>query len=135
MVVVIVSGLSAVGKSTIAKNLAQRFALRYYCGGDVLKEMAIEHGFSSRGTDWWDTTEGMRFMQARMANSDFDRSVDRRLADLAKKDNAIISSYPLPWLLNEGVKIWLKARDSLFNPASHGIEQKKILFASFASLR
>lgn len=109
MMVIIVSGLPAVGKSTIAKILAQRFGINYYCGGEVLKEMAFEQGFSSQNKNWWDTTEGIKFMQARMTNSEFDQSVDRRLADIAKKGNAIISSYPLPWLLNEGIKIWLKA--------------------------
>lgn len=109
MVTVVISGMPAVGKTTVAKALAQRLGLKYYCGGDALKELALEMGFKPKGDDWWDTEEGMKFLQERKENPDFDKAVDRRLSDVAKEGDVVISSYPLPWLLKEGVKFWLKA--------------------------
>jgi len=109
MVVIIISGMPAVGKTTIARALAREYGLTYYCGGDALKEIALEQGFEYRGNDWWDTPEGMKFQEERRINPEFDRMVDKKLADTSKRNNVIISSYPLPWLVDEGVKIWLKA--------------------------
>ena len=40
---IVISGPPAVGKTTVAKGLAEEFSLTYLSGGDVLKEMAKEH--------------------------------------------------------------------------------------------
>ena len=53
---IVISGPPAVGKTTVAKGLAEEFNLQYLSGGDVLKEMAKEQGFDSDGDDWWDTS-------------------------------------------------------------------------------
>jgi len=50
---VIISGLPAVGKTTIARAIADKFNLKQYSGGDVLKEMAIARGYTMSGNDWW----------------------------------------------------------------------------------
>ena len=39
---IVISGPPAVGKTTVAKGLAEEFQLQYLSGGDVLKEMAKE---------------------------------------------------------------------------------------------
>ena len=52
---VIISGPPAIGKTTVAKGLAEEFSLKHLSGGDILKELAEEEGFSSKGDDWWDT--------------------------------------------------------------------------------
>ena len=31
-------------------------------GTDILKQMAIERGYKPGGEEWWDTSEGMRFL-------------------------------------------------------------------------
>ena len=61
----IISGPPAIGKTTIAKGLATEFGLKYLSGGDVLKELAREEGFQTEGIDWWDTQEGMKFLNHR----------------------------------------------------------------------
>lgn len=109
---IVISGPPAVGKTTLAKGLAKEFGLKYLSGGDALKELAKEHGFNSDGEDWWDTKEGMQFLKQREENDEFDKKVDQKLIELFKKGGVIITSYTLPWLVDDGIKIWLEGSHS-----------------------
>ena len=104
---IVVSGPPAIGKTTIAKGLASEFNLQYLSGGDILKELASEQGFSSDGNDWWDTEEGMQFLNQRKDNPEFDKKVDDRLKTLFQNCDVVITSYTLPWIVDGGIKIWL----------------------------
>ena len=104
---IVVSGPPAIGKTTVAKGLAKEFNLNYLSGGDILKELANEQGFSSSGDDWWDTEDGMKFLNQRKENSEFDKKVDEKLIQLFEKGNVVITSYTLPWLIDTGIKLWL----------------------------
>jgi CMP/dCMP kinase len=104
---VIISGPPAIGKTTIAKGLGEEFGLKYLSGGDVLKEMAKEQGFATDRDDFWDTEEGMNFLNIRKVNPEFDKQVDQKLGKIFLTDNVIITSYTLPWLVKDGIKIWL----------------------------
>ena len=105
---IVISGPPAVGKTTVAKGLAEEFQLQYLSGGDVLKEMASEHGFDSKGDDWWDTQEGMEFLTQREQNSEFDKKLDEKLSILFNQGGMVITSYTLPWLIKDGIRIWLE---------------------------
>jgi cytidylate kinase len=105
---IVISGPPAVGKTTVAKGLAEEFQLQYLSGGDVLKEMAKEQGFDSDGDDWWDTEEGMKFLNQREQNSEFDKKLDEKLILLFNEGGMVITSYTLPWLIKDGIKIWLE---------------------------
>lgn len=117
---IVISGPPAVGKTTVARGLAEEFGLQYISGGDVLKEMAKEQGFDSDGDDWWDTPDGMRFLGQREGNSEFDKNLDNRLMELFNKGGMVITSYTLPWLISGGVKIWLEG--------SHASSTKRMQF-------
>jgi len=104
---VIISGPPAIGKTTIAKGLAKEFDLKYLSGGDVLKDMAKEQGFVTDREDFWDTNAGMNFLSIRKGNPEFDKEVDEKLKKIFLNDDVIITSYTLPWLVKDGVKIWL----------------------------
>ena len=104
---IIISGPPAIGKTTVAKQLALEFGLKYLSGGDALKQIAKEEGFQAEGDDWWDTSEGMNFLHQRAQNSEFDKKVDEKLIDLFNKGRMVITSYTLPWLVDDGIKIWL----------------------------
>ena len=105
---IVISGPPAVGKTTVAKGLAEEFQLQYLSGGDVLKDMAKEQGFDSDGDDWWDTEDGMKFLNQREKNSEFDKKLDEKLTGLFNKGGMVITSYTLPWLIKDGIKIWLE---------------------------
>jgi len=107
MKAIILCGSPAVGKTTVARIIASKLKLKLIGGGDILKEIALEEGYNAVGDDWWDTKEGMKFMVERAGSPEFDREVDRRLLARAEKGDVVITSYTLPWLAKEGVKVWL----------------------------
>lgn len=106
---VVISGMPSVGKTTAARAIARKFHLKLIAGGDMLKEMAIERGYEPAGSDWWDTKEGMKFLAERRRNPDFDKEVDRRLSEYLKKGGLVITSYPIAWLSDEGIRLWFHA--------------------------
>ena len=133
---IIISGPPAIGKTTVAKGLAEEFDLVHLSGGDILKELAKDKGFDTKRNDWWDTQEGMNFLIERQENSEFDKNVDDKLKKLFSKGDVVITSYTLPWLIDGGVKIWLSGskknsvqrmtiRDNLSETNALGIVQKR----------
>lgn len=108
-VTICICGLAGSGKSTLAKKVAAAYGLRYYSGGDALMELAVEEGYRSREYGWWESREGLRFLEKREKDSHFDRAVDQRLLELAQKGNVVLDSWTMPWLLQGGFKIWLEA--------------------------
>jgi cytidylate kinase len=109
---IVISGWPAVGKTTIAAELAKEFRLEIYNGGDILKMLAGEKGYSISGKDWWDTEDAKKFMIERKSNPYFDKEVDQRLVEIVEKGNAVITSYTLPWLVKDAIKFWLKGSQS-----------------------
>lgn len=108
---IVISGWPAVGKTTMAVELAKKFNLKLYSGGDILKMLAGAKGYSTSGDDWWDTGEAKRFMEERKSDPSFDNQVDKKLIQIIKNGNSVITSYTLPWLMKEDriIKFWLKA--------------------------
>lgn len=104
---IIISGMPAVGKTTVSRLVAEELRLPIVGGGDVLKEMAIEEGYTPGGEDWWDTEEGMKFLKERKRSPSFDKDVDERLLKKAARGDVVITSYTLPWLSKHGMKVWL----------------------------
>jgi cytidylate kinase len=109
---IVISGWPAVGKTTLATALAKELGYRQYNGGDVLKMLASEKGYSVSGNDWWDTDEAKNFMEERESNPYFDIEVDRKLVEIVRHGDVIVTSYTLPWLVPESIKIWLKGSRS-----------------------
>jgi cytidylate kinase len=107
---IVISGWPAVGKTTLAIELAKEFNLISYSGGDILKMLAATKGYSTSEDDWWDTKEAKRFMQERKSDPSFDSQVDNKLIKIIKSENSVITSYTLPWLVegNGIIKFWLK---------------------------
>ncbi|MEM3696649.1 MAG: cytidylate kinase family protein [Candidatus Bathyarchaeia archaeon] len=108
-IVICICGMAGSGKSTLAKKLAEKYRLRYYSGGDALKALAIQEGYKPSRSGWWESEEGKRFLEKRGRDPKFDKAVDRKLLELAKKGNVILDSWTMPWLLKEGFKVWLEA--------------------------
>ena len=104
----VISGLAASGKTTIAKRLARRYKLKMYAGSDFLKNFAKRLGLKP-SKNWWDTEEGMQFLERRKANPAIDRYVDAMLVNKLKKGNVVITSWTLPYLNIDAIKVFLHA--------------------------
>ncbi|MEM2994727.1 MAG: cytidylate kinase family protein [Candidatus Bathyarchaeia archaeon] len=107
--VICVCGMAGSGKSTLAKKLADKYGLKYFSGGDALKALAIEEGYKPAESGWWESLEGMRFLEKRRQDPKFDVKVDQKLLELAQQGNVVLDSWTMPWLLKKGFKVWLEA--------------------------
>ena len=105
---IVISGWPAVGKTTIAAEIGKEFDFKVYNGGDILKLLAGDRGYSISGNDWWDTEQAKKFMAERKANLYFDKQVDQKLVEIVRLGKAVITSYTLPWLVQDAIKFWLK---------------------------
>jgi cytidylate kinase len=101
--------MSGSGKSTVARKLAQNLGCIYRSGGDALKEVASNMGYETTAKGWWETEEGIRFLEERLKNFEIDRKVDEKLLEWAEQGDIILDSRVMPWLLKRGIKIWLEA--------------------------
>jgi cytidylate kinase len=108
-IVICISGLAGTGKSTLAKKLAKKYALQYYSGGDALKALASEQGDDTSKLGWWESPEGLKFLERREHEPKFDQEVDEKLLEYAERGNVLLDSWTMPWLLKTGFKIWLLA--------------------------
>jgi CMP/dCMP kinase len=107
--VICISGMAGTGKSTLSKKLAENYGLKYYCGGDALKALAKAEGYNPSVEGWWESAEGLKFLNERVNNPKFDKVVDDKLLEYAQQGNVLLDSWTMPWLLKGGFKIWLLA--------------------------
>jgi CMP/dCMP kinase len=107
--IICISGMAGTGKSTLSKKLAKKYGLRYFSGGDVLKELAKQEGFDVSVQGWWESPQGLKFLNERIKDPKFDKAVDDKLLEYAQQGNVLLDSWTMPWLLKEGFKIWLEA--------------------------
>jgi cytidylate kinase len=108
-VVVCIGGLAGSGKSTLARKLAQKYKLEYASGGDALRALAAEKGYKTPGCGWWESSEGLSFLDERAKDDTFDEAVDKKLLQMARKGNVVLDSWTMPWLLDDAFKMWLEA--------------------------
>jgi CMP/dCMP kinase len=108
-IVICICGMAGTGKSTLAKKLAQKYGLKYYSGGDALRGLAAEKGYDSSRNGWWESEEGLRFLEQRKSNPSFDKAADEKLLEYAAQGNVLLDSWTMPWLVKGGFKIWLAA--------------------------
>lgn len=108
-VVLCICGLAGSGKSTLARGVAEKYRLRYYSGGDALMALALEQGYSPLERGWWESKEGLSFLEKRGKDPSFDEAIDRKQLEMAEEGNVVLDSWTMPWLLKKGFKIWLEA--------------------------
>ena len=108
-IVLCISGMAGTGKSTLAKKLAAKYGYRYHSGGDALKALASEEGYDTSNLGFWESPEGLRFLERREKDHRFDKAVDEKLLEYAKSGNVLLDSWTMPWLVKSGFKIWLLA--------------------------
>ncbi|MCW4003764.1 MAG: cytidylate kinase family protein [Candidatus Bathyarchaeota archaeon] len=122
--VICISGMAGTGKSTLSQKIAKKYNLKYYSGGDALKDLAKAEGYTISDEGWWESPIGLKFLERRLSDPKFDRAVDEKFLEYAKQGNVLLDSWTMPWLLEGGFKIWLSA--SLEKRAARVAQRDKI---------
>ncbi len=107
MKAIIICGLPASGKTTVAEILSKKLMVPCMGGSDFLREIAMEYGYHPKGIDWWDTKEGIEFLRVRDKNQEIDKRADEKVKEKVKAGNVIITSTTAPWIAQDGLKVWL----------------------------
>jgi cytidylate kinase len=108
---IIISGMAAVGKSTLARSISKKYNLGNCSAGDLLKCIARRLNYNPDGANWWETEEGSSFHSLRRSDLSLDREMDRQVKEILDKGNVVVTARAMPWLYDNKrcVKIWLKA--------------------------
>lgn len=101
--------MTASGKSTVARRIAEKYGLKFFSGGDALKSLAVEMGYRPLDIGWWESPEGLRFLEQRQTDPHFDKKVDQKLVEHGRRGNVVLDSWTMPWLHKGGYKIWIDA--------------------------
>lgn len=110
---IIFSGMAGSGKSSLARAIAKKYGLKYVCGGDILKEMAGKQGYKITGDDWWESSDGIKFLSQRKKSFDFDKRLDAIMLEKAREGGVAMTSWVLPWLDAPGIKIWVDVQQEV----------------------
>ena len=62
-IILCICGMAGSGKSSLAKKIAEKYHLKYYSGGDTLKKVAYDMGYSVSTKGWWETNSGLKFLK------------------------------------------------------------------------
>ncbi|MDR7523635.1 MAG: cytidylate kinase family protein [Armatimonadota bacterium] len=97
-VVVAIGGPIGVGKSTVARALAERLGIRLISAGGVFREVARRRGLSVVDLN-------------RLAEGDptIDRELDRLQGELAREGPCVVESRLSGWMVDADLKVWLDA--------------------------
>ncbi len=99
---IIISGFAGTGKSSVAKHLAKVFNLKHISAGDLMRDLAVKHGFSSNGKEFSD--------YIKQVNKEIDDELNKLVLKELRKNNCVIDSRLMAYLFNgEAIRILLKS--------------------------
>jgi len=101
-----ISGLTAVGKTTIAQALARRYNAQYISASSLLLKLAQEHdralGTAENINHFWLQEKGKDLFTERERNFALDREIDQGMLSLVEASkNLILDSLTLPYRIAE----------------------------------
>jgi cytidylate kinase len=106
---VLISGLTAAGKTTHARLLAAELSYRYVSATEIIADMiGIDKNEASAG--FWQRY-GLAVGRIR-DTTDLDRELDARLIKMATADEAlVIDAWALPWLITSShcISLWIES--------------------------
>ena len=100
--IITLGGLPGSGKTTVARILADKLKMEYINAGDIFRNLAAKKGM---------TLEEFGFFAER--NPNIDKAIDKKLLEIARRDNVILEGRLAGIMLElndvEALKIWLEA--------------------------
>lgn len=119
--IVLICGLSASGKSYLVKSVAKKLKYKHIHTSDILKQFAcgipedkiqIENTKMNKG---WYEFSGLD--KKRQQSKSIDKKLDKFLINLVNtKDNMVLDSWTLPYLVENNqkiIKIWLDGTEKI----------------------
>jgi len=101
-VIITLGGLPGSGKTTVARILADKLKMEYINAGDIFRNLAAKKGM---------TLEEFGFFAER--NPNIDKAIDKKLLEIARRDNVILEGRLAGIMLElndvEALKVWLEA--------------------------
>jgi len=93
-----IAGYPGSGKTTVSTFIAKKFKLDYISAGKLYRELASADGVDINSLKFlkW-------YKQAR-----YDKIVDSQVRKASRKGNCVIDSWLAPYLIKDGIKIFLK---------------------------
>lgn len=112
--VIIVFGLAASGKSTLASRLAQHLGLRKVHPSGIMRQLlagrAVVPEESVANDGFWESPEGVQILQSRLREAKpVDIEANEILLREVARGEVVVDSWSLPWLTDKGVRIHIKA--------------------------
>jgi predicted cytidylate kinase len=100
--IITLGGLPGSGKTTVARILAEKLKMEYINAGDIFRNLAAKKGM---------TLEEFGFFAER--NPNIDKAIDKKLLEIARRDNVILEGRLAGIMLElndmEALKVWLEA--------------------------
>jgi cytidylate kinase len=97
--IITIGGPIGSGKTTVAEAIARKFGFTHISAGVVFRELAKEKGVTLE-----------EFSHLAEENPKFDKELDKRQIDLAKKaENAVIDGRLSGLIMDANLKVWLRA--------------------------
>ena len=100
--IITLGGLPGSGKTTVARILADRLKMEYINAGDIFRNLAAKKGM---------TLEEFGYFAER--NPNIDKAIDKKLLEIARRDNVILEGRLAGIMLElndvEALKVWLEA--------------------------
>ncbi len=104
---IIISGLTASGKSTLAIGLSHELELEYFSASSKLRDILPPKDFQ-----FWESKKGIDIVKFRLKNPKYDKRLDDYIIKYVKAhDDIILDSWVASWKVNDEktIKIYLKA--------------------------
>lgn len=115
---VLISGTPGAGKSTLTEKLAEEFGLKRIFASGIMRQIKEEAKLdverAQKGNGFWESEQGKQLTMERLKDSYYDLELDRRLLEIAEKEEkAIFDSRMMAWLYKgkDAFRIWLDASE------------------------
>lgn len=115
--IITISGLHGTGKTTIGRQIASLFGLKYYSTGHVFRELAKENNM--------DLEEFTKHVEK---NPEIDKQLDNKILDLSKEDNILIDSQLSAFILGSKADLKILLTCSIETRVKRMAERDKSTF-------